>query len=196
LLKWTLKRPTEATLKLRHPRWSKEATVLVNGREVARSRHPGSFVELRRAWENGDQVELVLAMHLAIDRAPAAPDIVAFTYGPLVLAGALGREDLQEGADVIVNERLYGAYNDGPFTPPQLAGDPEDILDRIAPARSRCTSPCRHRRARRSALCPISGSPTSAMRPTGRRQPHDLTLARTGHSAGTAMSCRAMRREP
>ncbi|QCI95944.1 glycoside hydrolase family 127 protein [Novosphingobium sp. EMRT-2] len=133
LLKWALKRPTEATLKLRHPRWSKEATVLVNGREVARSQSPGRFIDVRRAWENGDQVELVLAMHLAIDRAPAAPDIVAFTYGPLVLAGALGHEGLQEGADVIVNERLYGAYNDGPFTPPQLAGDPEDILDRIRP---------------------------------------------------------------
>lgn len=126
-LRWTLKRPTDLVLKLRHPRWSRTATVLVNGTEVSHSSSPGSYVELARTWRNGDQVELRLAMHLSIERAPAAPDILAFTYGPLVLAGALGREGLAPGADIVVNERKYGSYNDTPFTPPTLAGDPEAL---------------------------------------------------------------------
>ena len=132
--RWTLQRPTEIALKLRHPHWSRTATVLVNGTEVARSVDPGSYIDLARTWRDGDRVELRLVMTAAIDRAPAAPDIVAFTYGPLVLAGALGRDGLAPGADIIVSERKYGAYNDTPFTPPILVGDPETIATRLRPA--------------------------------------------------------------
>ena len=128
---WKLQRPTELALKLRHPRWSRTAIVLVNGLEAARSTIPGSYVELKRTWRSGDQVELRLAMEVSVERAPAAPDIVAFTYGPLVLAGALGRAGLAPGADIVVNEREYGGYNDTPFTAPALAGDPRALAKGI-----------------------------------------------------------------
>jgi DUF1680 family protein len=130
-LRWTLKRPADLVLKLRHPRWSETATVLVNGTEAARSLDPGSYVELGRIWQDGDVVELRLVMKPSVEHAPAAPDIVAFTYGPLVLAGALGRDGLAPGSDIVVNERQYGNYNDAPFTPPSLAGHPEMLADSI-----------------------------------------------------------------
>ena len=123
-LRWTLKRETQATLKLRHPGWSRSAIVVVNGTEVARSTLPGRYLDLDRVWRDGDRVELRLEMAVAAQPLPAARDIVAFTYGPLVLAGALGREGLAPGDDIIVNERRYGDYNDTPFTVPRLAGDP------------------------------------------------------------------------
>jgi DUF1680 family protein len=130
-LRWTLTRPSDLTLMLRHPGWSRTATVLVNGSQAARSTSPGSYIELARTWRNGDEVELRLVMETAAEWAPAAPDIVAFTYGPLVLAGALGREGLAPGSDIVVNERLFGTYNDTPFTPPTLAGDPRKIAESI-----------------------------------------------------------------
>ena len=130
-LQWKLAKPAELTLKLRHPRWSRTAIVLVNGAEVARSADPSSYVEISRVWRDGDRVELRLAMELEPVSAPAAPDIVAFTYGPLVLAGALGKEGLAPGSDIIVNERLYGTYNNTPFTPPTLAGEPHEVVGRI-----------------------------------------------------------------
>lgn len=130
-LRWTLAKPTEATLKLRHPGWSRSAIVLVNGTEVARSLNAGSYIAIGRMWRDGDRVDLRLAMEVEVQSAPAAPDIVAFTYGPLVLAGALGKEGLAPGADIVVNERRYGDYNDTPFTPPTLAGEPADIARRI-----------------------------------------------------------------
>jgi uncharacterized protein len=130
-LSWTLKQPTALTLKLRHPRWSPTAVVLVNGNEVLRSNTAGHYIELARVWRDGDRVELRLAMHLGIDRAPAAPDIVALTYGPLVLAGALGREHLEPGSDLVVNERKYCDYNDAAFAPPTLAGNPETLPQTI-----------------------------------------------------------------
>jgi DUF1680 family protein len=133
-LRWTLRQPVELALKLRHPRWSPSAVVLVNGSEAARSAEPGRYLELARTWRNGDEIELRLVMETAAEWAPTAPDIVAFTYGPLVLAGALGRDGLTPGSDIVVNERLYGTYNDTPFVPPALAGDPETIARSIRAA--------------------------------------------------------------
>ncbi|WP_159761195.1 glycoside hydrolase family 127 protein [Sphingomonas sp. 8AM] len=133
-LRITTKRATSAALKLRHPRWSRVATVLVNGREAATSAEPGSYVTLDRTWNDGDTVELRLVMEPVAEQAPAAPQIVAFTYGPLVLAGALGKEGLAPGSDIIVNERKYGTYNDTPITVPVLAGEPDALAKSIRPA--------------------------------------------------------------
>ncbi|WP_442681534.1 beta-L-arabinofuranosidase domain-containing protein [Sphingomonas sp. ASY06-1R] len=133
-LRWTLQRPADLTLKLRHPGWSRSAAILVNGTEVQRSTAPGRYLDVRRTWKNGDEVTLQLAMTTAAETAPAAPDIAAFTYGPLVLAGALGKDGLAPGADIIVNERKYGSYNDTPFAAPQLAGEPDALAASIRPA--------------------------------------------------------------
>jgi DUF1680 family protein len=130
-LKLQLQKPTDFALKLRHPHWSKAAVVLVNGKEVARSSTPSSYVDVSRTWQNGDEIELQLTMGIAVDSAPAAPDIVAFTYGPLVLAAALGRDGLASGSDIIVNEREIGKYNNSPFTSPVLRGDPDTIAQTI-----------------------------------------------------------------
>ncbi|HEX7849942.1 MAG TPA: beta-L-arabinofuranosidase domain-containing protein [Sphingomonas sp.] len=120
-LRWKLPKPTELTLKLRHPGWSRTASVLVNGVETAHSAMPASYIELTRIWKSGDQIELRLIMETSTESAPAAPDIVALTYGPLVLAGALGREGLAPGADIVVSERKYGSYNATPFAAPSLS---------------------------------------------------------------------------
>ncbi|WP_420138199.1 glycoside hydrolase family 127 protein [Sphingomonas sp.] len=132
-LRWDLSRPTELTLKLRHPRWSQTATILVNGKEVQRSNAPGRYLDLRRTWNSGDEVALQLVMTTGAETTPAAPDIAAFTYGPLVLAGALGTAGLSPGADIIVNERKYGSYNDAPFAAPKLAGDPATLAASLRP---------------------------------------------------------------
>lgn len=132
-LQWKLHAPAQIALRLRHPRWSRTATVSVNGQEVLRSSTPGSYVEVDRLWRDGDRVELRLVMEAAVESAPAAPDIVAFTYGPIVLAGALGRQGLAPGADIIVNERKYGEYNGGDVAVPTLAGDPKALAQRVRP---------------------------------------------------------------
>ena len=135
-LQWKLRAPTQVALKLRHARWSRTAVALVNGVEAARSTTPGSYVDVSRLWKDGDRIEWRLDMQPAVESAPSAPDIVAFTYGPIVLAGALGREGLAPGADIIVNERKYGEYNKGDVAVPTLAGDPETLGALVKPAGS------------------------------------------------------------
>jgi len=135
-LRWRLDRPVQVALKLRHPGWCKAATVRVNGAVVARSDRPGSYIELDRLWRDGDTVDLDLPMQVDAVPLPGAPEIVAFTYGPVVLAGALGNEGIAPGADIVVNERKYGSYLDTPFTPPTIAGDPETIAAAVKPSGS------------------------------------------------------------
>lgn len=130
-LHWTLERPVDASLKLRHPGWSQTATVLVNGAEAARSASPGSWIDLARRWRDGDRIELRLDMALGVVTHPGAPDIAALTYGPLVLAAALGREGLADGADIVINERKFGEYNNGPVAVPQLAGPAGALPGRV-----------------------------------------------------------------
>ena len=169
MLRWTMQRPAELTLKLRHPRWSRTATVLVNGAEAARSNNPGSYVELVRTWRSGDEVELRLVMEVSAERAPAAPDIVAFTYGPLVLAGDFGRDGLAPGADIVVNEREYGTYNDAPLHPACACGRSASRSPRRSGRRAGRWNLRSLGRARAGAADPLLiASRTSDMPPIGR----------------------------
>jgi DUF1680 family protein len=133
-LRWTLARPAALALKLRHPGWSRTVEVRVNGAVAARSAQPGSYVTIDRTWADGDIVDMTLEMAVAAAPLAAAPDIFALTYGPLVLAGALGDEGIAQRADIVVNERKYGAYIDTPFQAPQLAGRPDDVAAAVRPA--------------------------------------------------------------
>jgi uncharacterized protein len=127
-LQWKTAQPIETTLKLRHPSWCQTATVKINGKPFLESRQASSFTELKRVWHDGDVVELALPMELKTVPLPGNDRIVAFVYGPIVLAGALGREGIPPGGDINVNERLYGSVLNTPFTPPTLTGDPTTLL--------------------------------------------------------------------
>jgi DUF1680 family protein len=133
-LSWTLAAPQAIALKLRHPAWSPTAEVRVNGAVVARSAEPGRFLTVDRTWKDGDVVTLQLAMRVDVAPLPNAPDIFALTYGPLVLAGALGSEGIAPGSDIVVNERRYGEYLNTPFEAPKLAGDPQAVARTVRPA--------------------------------------------------------------
>ena len=126
-----VRRPQSLTLNVRHPSWCDAATVLVNGRQHTTSRQPGGYVALKRVWRDGDTVEVHLPMSLRAEPLPGNPDVVAFLYGPIVLAGRLGRQGLTPGADIIVNERTYGDMLNDKVEVPVLAGDVSEIVGRI-----------------------------------------------------------------
>ena len=78
-------RPSSFAVRLRIPAWSSGPAVRVNGERVPASVETG-FATVRRRWEDGDRMELELALPLrleAIDRKH--PDTVALLRGPLVL---------------------------------------------------------------------------------------------------------------
>src|SRR6266852_1221864 len=97
-LKLTLRKTKQFTLALRRPSWAgTEFSVKVNRTVVKDLSKPGSYVELKRSWKNGDTVALILPKTLRIEPTPDNPNRVALMWGPLVLAGDLGPERERRG---------------------------------------------------------------------------------------------------
>jgi hypothetical protein len=88
-------KPTQLTLRLRVPAWvASDASMKLNGKALEVSASPGSYLAIKRVWQNGDRVELALPMALRAELLPDDRELQAFCYGPLVLAGDLGNEGL------------------------------------------------------------------------------------------------------
>ena len=93
--------PTSLSLRLRIPSWlSSSPTVLINGKPSELSASPGSYLTIKRTWSKGDRVEMRLPMDLRYEAMPDDPNLRAVLYGPLVLAGGLGREGLTEAMQI------------------------------------------------------------------------------------------------
>lgn len=134
-LRLKVRRPSRLTLNVRHPSWCQTVTVFVNGRRHTTSRQPGGYVSVGRVWRDGDTVEVRLPMSLRAEPLPGSPEVVALLYGPIVLAGRLGREGLTPGADIIVNERTYGDVLNAKVEVPVLVGDAREVVSRIKPSK-------------------------------------------------------------
>ena len=88
-------KPTRFALKVRYPSWAQSGiTLMVDGKNVPVHDKPGSYVSVEREWKNGDTVQVRLPMSLRLEAMPDDPKVVALLYGPIVLAGDLGKEGL------------------------------------------------------------------------------------------------------
>jgi hypothetical protein len=99
--------PAEFTLRFRIPEWAGGANVRVNGGTVRGEVVPGKFMQLRRKWKTGDQVELHLPMNPrleALDERHA--EVVALLHGPLVLFPTVNRELKITRAQLLVTRRV------------------------------------------------------------------------------------------
>jgi uncharacterized protein len=94
-------KPLELTVRLRVPSWMAAGpTVKVNGKALDATATPGSYLSLTRMWKSGDKIEMELPMHLQAEAMPDDPQMQAFLYGPLVLAGDLGTAGVTEANSI------------------------------------------------------------------------------------------------
>ena len=125
----------EFTLKVRHPGWVADAAfaVAVNGTPVAGASKAGSYFAITRKWNRGDRVQVALPMTLKFEMLPHSTRYGAFVYGPIVLAGELGRQGLPKtkfwriGSNWVLPE---AASEPVPFASVEK---PEDILKMVRP---------------------------------------------------------------
>ena len=84
-------------LNIRIPYWAtRGGKIILNGEALPAFSSPSSYLTLSRTWKDGDRVEVSLPMGLHIDALADDPTLQAVMYGPLVLAGRLGSENLSK----------------------------------------------------------------------------------------------------
>ncbi len=76
--------PATFALDLRIPGWCLDPKLQINGELVACEAGPRGFARIERAWQDGDQLVLVLPME--VRSLPRQKDAVGLALGPLVLA--------------------------------------------------------------------------------------------------------------
>jgi hypothetical protein len=148
-------RPVRASLNVRRPGWCRGMRVRVNGRRWNAGAATTGYAAIDREWRNGDRVEVTLPMTLRAEPLPGAGDMVAFLYGPIVLAGRCGRDGLAAGNQIVVNERESGNMLNAAVEIPVLAGDTATLARRI----------------RQDPRAPLT------FRTAGLGRPHDVELA-------------------
>lgn len=95
------------TLKLRQPGWAKsDLKFLVNNKVTTAIRNQSGYWEITRPWNSDDVISFEIPMSLRSESMPDNPNRIALLYGPVVLAGQLGKEmpDPIFGTTVLLTE--------------------------------------------------------------------------------------------
>jgi DUF1680 family protein len=88
-----LRAPRRFALRLRIPGWAGMGEARVNGRSLA-APTVGGYAVLERLWNDGDRIDWTVPLSLRAVPMPDDRTLAALAWGPLVLAGRLGKEGL------------------------------------------------------------------------------------------------------
>jgi hypothetical protein len=103
--------------------------VTLNGKVQESAGKPSSYVSLKRKWKTGDVVTLTLPALLRLEQAKDDPSMVSVFFGPVLLAGELGRENMpNDSADSNANIKA-------PAVPvPDIANSSRNPADWLQPS--------------------------------------------------------------
>ena len=123
-------------LKIRKPLWNMgEPLIWVNGKKYSAETDQSGYFTISGNFNKSDSIRIEYSMQLYTEAMPDNPNRIAFKYGPLVLAGLLGKEmpDPVYGTPVLMtNERnpakwLVELNPSGPEFEMKAVGKPFDV---------------------------------------------------------------------
>lgn len=85
------------SLYIRYPGWVKEGLlkIKVNNKDIQVNKNEFGYIKIDRVWQAGDQVKLILPMHFQSELLPDKSPWMSLLFGPVVLAAAVGNNDLE-----------------------------------------------------------------------------------------------------
>jgi len=132
-LTMTLTQPSRFALKVRRPSWATSNVSLAvnNQNQDGAAFQRDGYLTIEREWRSGDRVDVRLPMSLHTEAMPDNPKMVAFMYGPIVLAGDLGKEGLDQARRYGPSAPQVGRVK----TPvvPAIVGDVSTLTTRLVP---------------------------------------------------------------
>jgi DUF1680 family protein len=134
VLKFKAGKPATFALKIRHPAWAVDGLkVSVNGKTQKIESAPESYFTLQREWRDGDTVKIQLPLKLHSEFLPGTTNEIALLYGPIVLAGELGTNDMP--APLARNQTDYSFWPDP--AAPVFVCDAAKLLSLVKPVSGR-----------------------------------------------------------
>ncbi len=133
-----LQKPMTFSLLIRNPSWvvPGKMTVSVNNKAVEVEAGPLGYVKVRRKWNSGDKITVVLPMQTRAEYLPDHSAWVSFSHGPVELAAATDtasqtglRADASRMSHV-ANGPMY-ALDEAPL----LVSDKEDVASSLQPVK-------------------------------------------------------------
>lgn len=133
-LSFSAKEPRKLAIAIRCPIWLESGAmkVAVNGVREPVEAKPGSYAVVERTWKTGDKLELEWPLKVRTEMLPRSKEWISVLWGPVVLAGELGIEEL-EGLD-FSRTHSYAAPNPRPVEKaPAFIGSADDVLAKVKP---------------------------------------------------------------
>ncbi len=125
--------PTEFSMRLRHPAWSDNVIVKVNGKQIKTNSGPSSYIELNRKWSDGDIVEMEMPMKFTIEELNYLPDYISILRGPIVMAARYDNGNPLKG--LIADDHRWAHIAGGElvsvFDTPILIGKRSSLLKKL-----------------------------------------------------------------
>lgn len=87
-----MNQPNAFPLYLRVPYWCSNATVTLNGKALAVTAAPDSFIRMKRTWHNGDRITLRLPMRVRVHVWKHNDNAASVGYGPLDFSLNIGEK--------------------------------------------------------------------------------------------------------
>lgn len=83
-------KPVKTTISIRNPYWANnKVSIKLNGRQLKTNAAKEGYFNIDRNWQNNDVVEIRLPMTLRTEAMPDDKNMIAFFYGPILLAANL-----------------------------------------------------------------------------------------------------------
>ena len=132
-LKIKLEAPKTFGVSIRYPAWVADGQlkVSVNGQSVQVTAHPGGYADVSRQWNDGDTIDVELPMQLHTEMLPHSESYASILYGPIVLAGELGREGLLDSD--FRGQMMSDKKVEPVKSTPAIIDSPGDITSHIEP---------------------------------------------------------------
>lgn len=114
-LQLAIKKAEQFAVNLRIPAWSKNSQVEVNGKPIEQQVIAGQYLNIKRQWQNGDELTLNLDMRGRIETLSGEPDNLALLRGPMVLV-----RDFRLSGPISVDEIITPVQAQDGFVPMKM----------------------------------------------------------------------------
>ena len=135
-----LKKSQDFAIKFRYPAWVEtgKLQILVNKKAVTVKRDEHGYAAVRKLWQDGDVITVVLPMQTKAEILPDQSDWVSFVHGPIALAAITDTTGLN---GLHADGSRMGHVASGPLYPiqeaPLLVTENRDFAGKIKPVKNK-----------------------------------------------------------